>query len=168
MDPRYPVGEFVMEPNPTEALRAAWIEEIAQLPARLREILRSLPDGALDRPYREGGWTGRQVVHHLADSHINSYVRFRLALTEHQPTIKPYDEQRWAELDDARNGAVDISLSLLDGLHTRWSSLLRSMSPADWKRAFIHPELGVRDLTSTVAMYAWHCRHHLGHLELLR
>ncbi|MCW5977657.1 MAG: putative metal-dependent hydrolase [Bryobacteraceae bacterium] len=168
MDRRYPVGRFAMTPNPTPEHRAAWLDEIARLPDQLRAAVASLPEGALEKPYREGGWTGRQVIHHLADSHINSYVRFRLALTEEKPVIKPYEETRWAELSDARSGPVEVSLALIEGLHARWVALLRSLSDADWARTFIHPELGERDLTTTLALYAWHGRHHLGHLELLR
>ena len=168
MDPRYPVGKFAMEPNATATHRDAWIEEIAQLPAQLRAKVASLPADALDKPYREGGWTGRQVVHHLADSHMHSYLRFKHALTEDQPTIKPYDESRWAELKDARTGPIEVSLALLDGLHARWVEFLRSLSEADWSRKFIHPEYGPRDLSTSAALYAWHGRHHLGHLDLLR
>jgi hypothetical protein len=168
LDRRYPVGEFQMEPAPAAARRAEWIGEIERLPARIRALVAELPEGALDRPYREGGWTGRQVIHHLADSHINSYVRFRLALTADEPTITPYDEARWADLTDARLGPVSVSLDLLDSLHTRWVALLRSLSEEQWSRRFLHPELGQRDLITTLAVYAWHGRHHAGHLELLR
>jgi len=124
--------------------------------------------GKLDVPYREGGWTARQVVHHLADSHLNSYARFRLALTEERPTIKPYDEKRWADLPDARLGPVEPSLLLIDGLHTRWVELLRSMTPADFERVFIHPDRGEMTLDHTARLYGWHCRHHLGHLEIVQ
>jgi hypothetical protein len=157
-----------MDPNPSEAQRAAWIEEIAQLPGKVRMTVASLPPDALDKPYRDGGWTGRQVVHHLADSHIHSYVRFKHALTEDQPTIKPYNEATWAELEDARTSPIDVSIALLEALHARWVEFLRSLSKADWSREFIHPEFGVRDLTTCLALYAWHGRHHVGHLELLR
>jgi hypothetical protein len=167
-DPRYPVGQFEMEPSPTPARRAEWIEEIAQLPAKVRAVVASLPEGTLDRPYREGGWTGRQVVHHLVDSHINSYVRFRLALTETDPVIKPYDEARWAELTDAKLSPVAVSLDLLEALHERWVTLLRSLNEQQWNRKFFHPQMGERNLITTLALYAWHGRHHAAHLELLR
>lgn len=168
MDPRYPVGRFVMEKEPGQAQRTAWIEEIARLPEKLKATIASLPQGALDKPYREGGWTGRQVVHHLADSHMHSYIRFKYACTEDQPTIKPYDEASWAVLKDASDSPIELSLALLDGLHARWAAFLNSMTEEDWSRKFIHPEMGVRDLTTTLALYAWHGRHHNGHLELLR
>jgi len=168
MDRRYPVGKFEVEKAPAPARRAQWIDEIAALPAKFRAAVESLPTGALDRKYREGGWTGRQVVHHTADSHINSYVRFRLALTENGPIVKPYAEAKWAELDDARTLDPAASLDLLEALHTRWVALLRSMDEQQWSRKFYHPELGEQDLVTTVALYAWHGRHHLGHIELLR
>jgi hypothetical protein len=144
------------------------MSEIVALPAKLRSLVASLPAGAIDRPYRDGGWTGRQVVHHLADSHINSYVRFRLALTETRPAIKPYEEQLWAELPDASSGPVEVSLSLLDALHSRWVALMRAMTGEQWQRKFLHPDLGERDLITTAALYAWHGRHHYAHIERLR
>jgi hypothetical protein len=164
MDPRYPIGKPDL--NDQRPLPEA-IEEIAALPAQLREALAKVGPNRLDTPYREGGWTARQVVHHFADSHINSYVRFRLALTEDCPTIKPYDEKEWAELPDAKSGPVEVSLSLIDGLHARWAALLRSMAPADFERQFRHPERGLLTLAQNVRLYAWHCRHHLAHLRII-
>jgi len=127
-----------------------------------------LTDAQLDTPYRPGGWTVRQVVHHLADSHIHSYIRFKLAVTEDQPTIKPYDEARWAELKEARTAPVEVSLDLIDALHRRWVMLLENMTDADFKRAFHHPENGIMPLEPTVEMYAWHGRHHVAHIQALR
>jgi hypothetical protein len=168
-DLRYPVGRFTT-PDPVVAEdRSAWIDTIERLPATLRLAVAGLSPEQLDTPYREGGWTVRQVVHHLPDSHMNSYMRFRLALTENEPTIRPYDEARWAELADARSGPVEPSLTMLEGLHARWALLLRSLTDADWKRTFRHPEHGrVFTLHYTLAMYAWHCRHHLAHITGIR
>jgi hypothetical protein len=168
-DRRYPVGRFEFDPAAigTES-RASWIREIAATPARIRTLVAALPAGAMDTPYREGGWTGRQVVHHLADSHMNSFVRFRLALTEDEPTIKPYDEKLWADLEDSRNTPVEVSIQLIEALHDRWVRMLRSLSDEQWSRRLVHPEVGVRDLNWMGALYAWHCRHHTAHLELLR
>ena len=164
-DPRYPIGPFQWSGVATAAERAVWIEEIAQAPAQLRSAIAGLTEPQLDTPYRAGGWTIRQVAHHLADSHINSYVRFRLALTEESPTIKPYDEKRWAELPDALSGPVEPSLALLEALHARWVRLLRSLSPGDWDRVFIHPEHGApSSLSRTLAVYAWHGRHHIAQI----
>jgi hypothetical protein len=165
---RYPTGPFVMEPNPTPAHRAQWISEIERAPALIRAAVSALPEGGLDKPYRPGGWTARQVVHHVADSHINSYVRFRLALTEDEPTIKTYQESRWAELTDARTSPVDVSFQLLDALHSRWVTLLRSLTDADHAKKFNHPELGMVNLTRNLALYAWHGRHHEAHIRLIR
>ena len=122
----------------------------------------------LNTPYRDGGWTVRQVAHHVADSHLNAYVRFRLALTENEPTIKPYDEAAWAEIDDARHAPVEVSLALLEALHDRWTRLLRSMSDADFLKQFRHPELGVVPLEKNLALYAWHGKHHVAHVTSLR
>jgi uncharacterized damage-inducible protein DinB len=162
---RYPVGRFTREEQVTPARRAGWIEEIAALPAALRDAVAELDDARLDTPYREGGWTVRQVVHHLADSHLNAYTRFRLALTEEQPTIRPYDEKGWAELPDARQGPVELSLALLESLHARWSMLLRGVTPEQWGRTLVHPEQGrVLTLDDLLQLYAWHGRHHLAHI----
>jgi hypothetical protein len=163
VDPRYPIGKADLKD--TTPLAEA-IETIASLPRDLRNAVGRLAPAQVDAPYRDGGWTARQVVHHLADSHLNSYTRFRLALTEQAPTIKPYDEKAWAELPDAKSGAIDSSLMLLEGLHARWAALLRSMTAADFARTFVHPERGVMTLEATTRLYAWHCRHHVAHVAL--
>jgi hypothetical protein len=165
---RYPVGKFRFPDAVSAGDLARFIEEIAQAPARLRAAVAGLDDAQLDTPYRPGGWTVRQVVHHVPDSHMNSYVRFRLALTEDDPVIKPYEEARWAELADARTMPIEPSLTLLESLHARWVPLLRSMSGAEWKRGFRHPELGPVRLDQNAALYAWHGRHHVGHVTALR
>lgn len=167
-DLRYPVGRFEAPASISKADRAQFIEEIERLPERLRTSVSGLDDAQLDTPYRPGGWTVRQVVHHLADSHMNSFVRFKLALTEESPTIKPYDEAAWADTADARELAVDSSLALIEGLHRRWAVLLRSLDEAQYQRTFRHPERGVMRLDVTLAMYAWHCRHHVAHVTRLR
>jgi len=167
MDSRYPVGKFKLPEVIGNDLRASSCAEIGDFPRKLRLAASALTEKQLETAYREGGWTARQVIHHLADSHMNSYVRFRLALTEDSPTIKPYDEARWAELNDARTAPVETSLVLIDALHDRWSRLLQSMTPADFARTFRHPELGERTLDATVQLYAWHGRHHLGHLAIV-
>jgi len=168
VDPRYPVGKFQPPAQVTEADRETLIRQIEEAPARLREAVAGLTLEELNTPYREGGWTVRQVVHHVPDSHMNSYVRFRLALTEDEPTIKPYMEDLWAELPDARSAPIDLSLGLLESLHKRWVTLLRSLTPEQWKRQFRHPELGVVPLDRNLALYAWHGRHHVAHITSLR
>jgi len=167
-DLRYPIGAFEWPRDVTGGDRREFIREIAELPRKLREAVAGLTDAQLDTPYRPGGWTVRQVVHHLADSHIHSYIRFKLALTEDQPAIKPYDEARWAELKEARSAPVGVSLDLIDALHRRWVMLLENMTETDFKRAFHHPERGAMPLEATVEMYAWHCRHHVAHIQALR
>ena len=167
-DLRYPVGKFQFPESVSAQELSAFIDQIEETPARLRAAISGLGDGQLDTPYRPGGWTVRQLAHHVPDSHINSYVRFRLALTEDDPVIKPYEESRWAELTDARWMPVEPSLALLDSLHARWVPLLRSLSAADWKRSFRHPELGPVRLEQNAALYAWHGRHHVAHVTALR
>ncbi|MGE0042433.1 MAG: YfiT family bacillithiol transferase [Vicinamibacterales bacterium] len=167
MDPRYPTGRLNFVPTPTPALRQPWIAAIGSLPSELRAAVAALPAGALDRPYREGGWTGRQVVHHLADSHVNAYCRLRLALTEDNPLVRPYDEAAWADLDDARTGDPALSLALLDALHARWHALLVTLGPEDFTRPARHPENGDISIDWLLQVYAWHGRHHIGHLRLL-
>src|SRR5437773_2569637 len=160
-DFRYPIGKF----EATEALQLdQWIVEIAEAPIRLREAVCGLSDEQLDTPYRPGGWTVRQLVHHVPDSHMNAYMRYRLALTEDEPMIKPYNEARWAELPDARTAPIEPSLALLEALHTRWVALLRSLSPDQWKRRFRHPEREVPSLAHDAGLYAWHGRHHVAHI----
>ena len=168
MDPRYPIGKYTPPQEATPALRQQAIDSIAETPAKLKAALSGLNDAQLDTPYRDGGWTVRQVVHHVPDSHLNAYVRFRLALTENQPTIKPYEEARWAELADAKSAPVAVSLALLEPLHDRWVRLLRSLTAADFARTFVHPEHGVRTLDWMLFLYAWHGRHHTAHVTELR
>ena len=167
-DLRFPVGRFDPRAEITPGRRAEWIGEIAALPARLREAVDGLSDEQLDTPYREGGWTVRQVIHHLPDSHMNGYVRAKLALTEEAPLIKTYDEARWAELADTRDTPPEVSLALLDALHVRWATLYRSLDEAQWKRVFTHPELGTMPLERHLSLYAWHGRHHTAHVTALR
>lgn len=167
-DPRYPIGKFQWVPNISQQDRAAFIADIAEAPERLRAALGGLSESQLDTPYRDGGWTVRQVVHHLFDSHLNAYVRFKLALTEDEPTIKAYSESLWAELPDARTAPAEISTALLDNLHRRWVLMVRAMSESEWKRTFRHPERGVMSLETTLGLYAWHCRHHVAHITELR
>ena len=167
-DPRYPIGKFSYDGLPTEEQRKKLIDDIAQAPAALRAAVRGLSPQQIETPYRDGGWTVRQVVHHVPDSHMNAYIRFKLALTEDEPTIKPYMEDRWATLPDTQAAPLEVSLALLDALHDRWVCLLRSMQPQDWQRTFRHPELGVMPLEKTLALYAWHGRHHVAHITELR
>jgi uncharacterized damage-inducible protein DinB len=167
-DLSYPIGKFHYEGVPTEQQRQAFLDEIAQAPAKLRAAAKGLNDAQLDAPYRPGGWTVRQVVHHVPDSHLNSYIRCKLALTEEDPTIKPYAEDRWAELADSKATPIEVSLTLLDSLHDRWLRLLRSLGPEDWKKTFRHPDLGPMPLEKNLALYAWHGRHHVAHITSLR
>ena len=163
---RFPVGRFVPPDAVTPAERERWIGEIAAHPAQLRALVERMGDPELDTPYRPQGWTVRQVVHHLPDSHMNAYVRVKLALTEDRPTIKPYDEARWAELADTRATPVAVSLALVEALHARWATLLGTLEPAQWARTFVHPDHGrAMTIETATAMYAWHSRHHLGHVQ---
>jgi hypothetical protein len=166
-DLRYPVGRFSAPAESNAEVRAEQIQTLRSLPERLRAAVDGLNDSQLDTPYRDGGWTVRQVVHHFADSHANSYVRFKLALTEDWPTIKPYDEAAWARLPDSRQ-AVEPSLVLITGLHQRFVGLLESMSEEDFQRGFIHPERGRVTLATNLAIYDWHSRHHTAHITSLR
>ena len=168
-DLRYPIGKFSFPEQVTDAQCRQWIDEIAAAPAALRAAVAGLSPEQLDTPYRPGGWTVRQLVHHVPDSHMNAYVRFKLALTEDEPTIKPYEEARWAELPDVKTVPVSVSLTLLDMLHERWLGVLRTLSPADRRRGFRHPEHGrVLTLEQALALYAWHGRHHAAHVTALR
>jgi hypothetical protein len=167
-DLRYPVGEFRFPESVSAPELATFIEQIAETPAHMRTAVAGLSDSQLDTPYRPGGWTVRQLAHHVPDSHINSYTRFRLALTEDEPVIKPYEEARWAELADARTLPIEPSLVLLESLHARWVPLLRALSDAEWKRTFRHPELGLVRLEQNAALYGWHGRHHVAHITALR
>jgi hypothetical protein len=168
-DLRYPIGQFRYEGEPDQHRRERWIEEIAATPANVRAVVAGLSPHQLDTPYRDGGWTVRQVVHHLPDSHLNAYTRIKLALTEDVPVIKPYEEARWAELPDGRAAPIELSLNLLESLHHRWVLLLRQLTPADFRRRFVHPEHGRPiELQETLALYAWHGRHHVAHIASLR
>ena len=164
---RYPIGRFQPSSSSTAEDREAHIAVLRELPDRLSEVVNGLEEAQLDIPYREGGWTVRQVVHHIADSHLNCYTRFKLALTESEPVIKPYDEGAWAALPDSKM-PVDISLTLIWALHERWVALLESMTEKDFRRKFTHPERGVQDLATTLAIYDWHSRHHTAHITGLR
>ncbi|HEV3482449.1 MAG TPA: bacillithiol transferase BstA [Candidatus Acidoferrales bacterium] len=166
-DLRYPIGNFQPVENVMDIQRRALIDAIAETPKNLKAAIAGLDEHQLDTPYRPGGWTVRQVVHHVPDSHMNSYIRFKLALTEDEPTIKPYDEARWAELADAK-APVELSLLLLENLHKRWIMLLNSLTPSDWQRRFRHPERGMVTLDENVQLYAWHGRHHVAHITALR
>ena len=167
-DLKYPVGRFEWRGDSTPDERSAWIDSIAATPARLREALDGLDDSQLDTPYRHGGWTVRQVAHHVPDSHMNAYIRFKFALTETDPLIKPYDESAWANLADTASVPVNTSVALLDGLHLRWVAVLRSMSSGDWRRSYVHPEMGKVTLDRAAGLYAWHGRHHIAHITGLR
>jgi uncharacterized damage-inducible protein DinB len=168
-DPRFPVGPFQSRNELTPDERRAMIDEIAAAPARIREAVRGLTEEQLDTPYREGGWSVRQVVHHVPDSHLNAYVRTKLALTESGPTIKPYDEASWAELEDSRSTPPEVSLSLLEALHIRWVGLLRSLKEEDFARTFRHPDHGgTQTVDWLIALYSWHGRHHAAHITTLR
>jgi len=163
-DLRFPVGPFSDPGQLDSAARVRAIDSIASAPSQLRSAVAGLNQRQLDTRYRPEGWTVRQVVHHLPDSHLNSYIRFKWALTEDEPAIKVYEEARWAELDDYRTVPIDISLDFLDLLHRKWVMLLRSLTPEQWSRRFAHPEWGKIDLATTAGVYAWHGRHHLAHI----
>jgi len=166
-DLQYPIGRFQVPDHLTDDERTSAIQAVADLPRLVRAAVTGLDEAQLDTPYRPGGWTVRQVVHHLPDSHVNAYIRFKLALTEAEPRIKPYLEERWAELPDSR-GPVATSLGFLDGLHGRWASLLAQLPADDFNRTFYHPDLGVLHLSQVLAQYAWHSRHHVAHITQLR
>ncbi|HET6795982.1 MAG TPA: putative metal-dependent hydrolase [Gemmatimonadales bacterium] len=169
VDLRYPVGRFTYDGVADPAKQRRWIDEIESAPDHVRTAVAGLSRDQLDTPYREQGWTVRQVVHHLPDSHLNAYTRFKLALTENVPIIKPYEEALWAELPDGRSGPIEPSLALLQALHQRWVMLLRQVSPAEFSRRFMHPEQGREvELNEMLAMYAWHGRHHVAHITSLR
>jgi len=168
MNLQYPIGKFQWGGAITDEQRQQFIAQIEQAPAQLRQAVAGLSKEQLDTPYRPEGWTVRQVVHHLSDSHMNSYARFRLALTEDEPTIKPYDQARWAALEDARTAPVELSLTLLESLHSRWALLLRSLQAEDFARAFRHPEIGALNLDKYIGVVVWHGRHHIAHITSLR
>jgi hypothetical protein len=163
---RYPVGKFERVTAPIDrATRAAHIRTVEELPARMRSLTAGLDDAQLETPYRPGGWTIRQVVHHVADSHVNAYVRMKLAATEELPAIRTYQEQLWAELPDGKSGPIELSLALLDALHRRWIVFLRNLPEADFARPYNHPDWGPMAIDEGLAMYAWHSRHHAAHVE---
>src|ERR1700676_5014147 len=168
MDLSYPIGKYEHQESLAPAERDIAIAQIAATPQGLRDAVAGLSQQQFDTPYRPGGWTVRQVVHHIPDSHMNSYVRFKLALTEDEPTIKPYDEALWANLPDSRETPVEVSLALLEALHQRWVVLLRSMRPEDFARRVQHPERGTVTLDDMASLYAWHGRHHVVHIASLR
>lgn len=165
---RYPTGKWIKVPNLDAAGRAERIDLIAAVPAKLRTAVAGLDDEQLDTPYREGGWSTRQIVHHLADSHMNAFMRVKLGVTEDNPTIKPYDEKKWAETIDSRQTPIESSLSILDGLHARWSDLLRSLDSSAFDRMVHHPERGPMSLGDVLQLYAWHGRHHTTQITQLR
>lgn len=167
-DSRYPIGPFRYAGPLTPEQRAEAIEAIENTPLELRKSLRGLADAQLETPYREGGWRVRQLVHHIADSHMNAYCRFKLALTEDNPVIKPYEEQLWAELADGSSAPVGLSLALLDALHARWGMLLRSLTAEQFARPLTHPASGPHDIDWLLAIYAWHGAHHIAHITELR
>ena len=167
-DLRYPIGKVDKPAEVTDTHRRQWIGEIAAAPSLLRAAVNGLSDEQLDTPYRPDGWTVRQVIHHVPDSHLNAYVRFRWALTEDDPPIKAYNEKAWAELPDARTAPIDLSLALLDAVHARWMVLLTSLSAEDGARTIQHPEYGEMTVDDLLAMYAWHGRHHAAHITSLR
>src|SRR5688572_14202975 len=165
---RYPTGKWIKVPNLDAAGRAAMIDEIASVPAALSAAVKGLTDAQLDTPYREGGWTPRQIVHHLADSHMNAYIRFKLGMTEDNPTIKPYDEKKWSETIDAGTAPPDVSLAIVDGVHRRWVQFLKSFDAAAFARTILHPERGPMTLSDLLQLYAWHGKHHTAHITGLR
>jgi len=163
---RYPVGKLPRRNEPLDAaMRQGLLESIAQAPARFRLLVTDLSDAELDTPYRPGGWTIRQVVHHVPDSHLNAYTRMKLAVTEDAPAIKTYEEALWAELPEAKSGPVEMSLALLQALHTRWVAFLRALPAPNFSKSFSHPEWGAVTLDEAIVMYEWHCRHHAAHIE---
>lgn len=168
LDPRYPIGRLQKEASLDPSRRAAAIKEIAQLPAQLAAAVRGLSDDQLDTPYREGGWTARQVVHHLADSHMNAYIRCKLLVSEDNPPLKGYDENAWSAMIDARTLPVGLSLAMIEGLHARWARFLESLAQTDFTRPGVHSENGPYTLDTLLQIYRWHGRHHVAHITELR
>ena len=167
-DPRYPVGKFSYDAPYSPEQRKQLIQQISDTPANLRAAVKGMSAEQLDAPYREGGWSVRQVLHHVPDSHMNAFIRLKLALTEDEPTIKPYAEDRWAKLADVPETPVETSLTLLESLHQRWVILLKSLTEADWQRKLKHPEAGLMSLDKLLGLYAWHGRHHVAHITSLK
>jgi len=168
MDLRYPIGPFKLEEEITEQTRRRFIDQIAETPANLRAAVEGLSQEQLDTPYRPEGWTVRQVIHHVADSHMNSYIRVKLALTEDRPNVTDYDENQWGSLSDAQKAPIDLSLNLIESLHGRWIFLFNSLNPNDFSKTFNHPARGAVSLDTNIAIYAWHGRHHVAHITTLR
>ena len=164
-DPRFPTGKFQFNPDVTPGSRQACIAAIREAPAAMRAAVHGLNETQLNTPYRDGGWTVRQVVHHVPDSHMNAYIRMKFAATEDAPAIKAYDETKWAELPEAKTGPADMSVTLLDALHRRWVMFLRALTDDDFAKVYVHPELGPVRIDEGVALYSWHCRHHAGHIK---
>lgn len=167
-DLQYPIGRYESPAAYTPDWRATAIAQLAATPAAMRAALDGLTDEQLDTPYRPGGWTVRQVAHHVPDSHLNMYIRLKWTLTEDRPTIKPYDEVAWAELEDSRTTPIEVSLRLLEAVHVRADALLRAMAEADFDRRYLHPDSGEHPLNHLVGLYAWHGRHHVAHVTALR
>ena len=167
-DLSYPIGPFTYDDDITPGKRTAWIRQIAEAPDALRTAVDGLTHEQLDRPYRPGGWTVRQLVHHVADSHMNAYIRFKWTLTEPRPTIKAYNQDAWAGLADSRQTPVEASLDILDALHRRWGVLMESMKDEEWTRPLQHPENGEMTLDRLLQLYAWHGRHHTAHVTAFR
>lgn len=165
---KYPIGKFHISEIIDRAVIDKWLKEIDALPLKLRDAVKGLNAKQLNTPYRPEGWTVRQVIHHLADSHMNAYIRFKLALTEEKPLIKPYDEKLWAELPDTNSVSIDVSLDLITALHSRWTGLLKQLREEDLNKEFLHPESGIKNLKETIGHYAWHGNHHLAHITSLK
>lgn len=164
---RYPVGPMPRNNAPLDQkTREEFLRTLEAAPGRIRSLVNGLSDAQLDTPYRPGGWTVRQVTHHIPDSHLNAYIRMKLAVTEDQPRVKTYEEGRWAELPEARSAPIAMSLDLLEALHRRWVAFLRSLPESDWRKSFSHPEWGIVSLDESLGMYAWHCRHHTEHIRI--
>lgn len=166
-DLRFPIGDFDQNINVTCQLREGFVQTIRRLPENLEKAISGLADEQLETPYRPEGWTIRQTVHHVADSHLNAYTRFKLALTEDAPTIRPYAEDKWAELADSKL-PVDVSIQIIEGIHARWTRILESMTDSDFQRRLNHPETGLWTLEKMLALYAWHSLHHTAHITNLR
>jgi hypothetical protein len=168
MDLSYPIGKFNFQQTVAPEAIPGLIQDIAAAPAAFRDAVRGLDDAQLDTPYRPGGWTVRQTVHHVGDSHMNSFIRCRLGLTETEPAVRAYDQALWAELPDMRTVSVEVSLQLIEALHTRWVVMLKAIAPADFARTFRHSENGLVRLDTNLALYAWHGKHHAAHITNLR
>ena len=168
VDPRYPTGHFVPDSSPTPETRQRHIARISGLPSKMKQAVAGLNEDQLNTPYRDGGWTVRRVVHHVPDSHLNAYIRFKWALTEDNPTIKAYEEGEWAKLKDSETTPVQVSLNMLESLHARWTVLLRSMKQEDFLRKFVHPASGSHDVDWLLQLYSWHGNHHVAHITSLR